>query len=369
MLPHSFRIRIATSNAAIYFMALLTTLLWAVRSIPGSPGCTTVWGAGCVRMLITYGLIMLMTYVIIEWNNQCRLLRMRSRMNSVTFQALMLLCPALHGSFASWLPAFCLLGCYFILFKAYDLYRPQGHTFHAFLLLSLGSLLFPPLLLVAVTMLFSCRVQLRLLASKSLMGCLLGLLLPYWIYASLVAAIGLPLVDLLADGTPAAATVAEARTILTWDVWRSYLHPALPRYGAVPLWQWLVGGYLLLLGLRSVLNFVHTSYDDKINTRQFFYTMLVQLVPIIAITAWFPQHAAFTLPLLIMSVTPFVARYFASSRDRSTDVSFVFWVLTAIVVALQSWLNAAPYVIGFCNDLTASVSIGHLLQPIISFLN
>lgn len=369
MLPHSFRTHIATSNAAIYFMVLLTTLLWAVRAIPGSPGCPWAWGTECVSMWATYGLVMLTTYVIIEWNNQCQLLRMRSRMNSVNFQALVLLCPALHGSWSVFLPVLCLLASYFILFKAYNLYRPQGHTFHAFLLLSLGSLVFPPLLVVAVTLLFSARVQLRLLTGKPFVACLLGLALPYWIFASLVALAGLPLVDELTAGTPSAAFVADARSVLTWDVWRAHLRLTLPDYRSVPLWQWLVVGYLVLLGLRSVFNFVRTSYDDKINTRQFFHTMLLQLVPLTAAAAWFPEDAAYTLPLLIMGVTPFAARYFASSRERSTDIAFIFWLVAALLIALQSWLDASSYVVDLYFRLTTTFDFQQLLQPVLRLFN
>lgn len=369
MLPHSFRTRIATSNATIYFMVLLTTLLWAVRSVPGAPGCSAAWGPECVAMWVTYALIMLVTYVIIEWNNQCQLLRVRSRLNSVTFQALMLLCPVLHGSWASWLPVLCLLGSYFILFKAYDLYRPQGHTFHAFLLLSVGSLVFPPLLAVAVTLLFSARVQLRLLTGKPFVASILGLALPYWIFASLVVLASQPFVEQLADGTAAAPFVADARKVLTWDVWRAHLRAELPNYLSVPLWQWLVVGYLFVLGLRSVFNFVHTSYDDKINTRQFFHTMLLQLVPIAAATAWFPEDAAFTLPLLIMGVTPFAARYFASSRDKITDHAFTFWLLAAILIALQTWLDLGTYAVEQCTQLTKSINLQQMFQPILNLFN
>lgn len=328
----SYRQRIATSNVSLYVMAILTILLWALRPRQDA------------LMWVSFAFTGLITYIIVEWNNQCQLLRIRSRMNSVTFMALALMFPALHDGVLTWLPPLCLLGSYFILFKGYGEYRAQGYTFHAFLLLGIGSLVYPPMLLLAFTLLISCSGQLRMLSGKPFLACLLGLALPYWIYAAVVYTVHY---SPLSPHLVAAPIVSEVGFHdLTWDAWAAYFPLSLPDYlQDVPLWQAVSLGFIFLIGLRAVIHFVHNSYDDKISTRQFFYTMMLQAAPIAFFALWFPADVRFTLPLLIISVTPFVAHYFALSRGRGADYAFVFWILLAVVIGLCNhiglWDNLA----------------------------
>lgn len=321
-----YRQRIAMSNATLYFMAIITILLWAFRPKQDA----LVWSS--------FAFVGLITYIIVEWNNQCQLLRIRSRMNSVTFMAFALMFPVVHDGALSWLPSLCLLGSYFILFKGYGAYKAQGYTFHAFLLLSIGSLVYPPMLLLALTLLISCSGQLRMLSMKPFVASLLGLALPYWIYAALVYVVQY---SPLSPHLVAAPIVYEIGFHdLTWDAWTAFFPLRLPDYTqGVPLWQMVSVGFILLLAMRAMLHFVHTSYDDKISTRQYFYTMMLQAVPVAFFACWFPADIRFTLPLLIISVTPFVAHYFALSRGRGTDYAFVFWILLGITIGLCNHLD------------------------------
>lgn len=333
----SYRQRIATSNVTLYVMAILTILLWALRPRQDA----LMWSS--------FAFVGLITYIIVEWNNQCQLLRVRSRMNSVTFMALALMFPMLHDGVLAWLPPLCLLGSYFILFKGYGEYRAQGYTFHAFLLLSIGSLVYPPLLLLAITLLISCSGQLRMLSVKPFVACLLGLALPYWIYAALVYAVHY---SPLSPHLVAAPIVYEVGFHdLTWDAWAAYFPLALPDYlHDATLGQMVSLGFILLLGLSAVFHFVHNSYDDKISTRQFFYTMMLQAVPVTFFAVWFPADVRFTFPLLIISVTPFVAHYFALSRARATDYAFAFWILLGTAIALCNYLDLWDYLTSLTLD-------------------
>lgn len=305
-------------------MAVVTILLWLTESCYG------------VAAVLSIAIVAATTYTIVEWNSQCQLLRIRSRMTSSVFLALLALMPSLHSVGRAVVPVFCLLACYFLLFKGYGQYRTQGYTFHAFLFLALGSLVYPPLLLLAPTLLVSCNVQLRLLAFKPFVASILGLMLPYWVYGAAVF-----LCEYVGYVAPAALHrwTAAGLACPTWQAWRERIDAFPPDYTAVEWWQWAAFACLAVLGLIAVGHFVSTSYNDKIRTRQYFYTMLLQLVPILALTICFPRDAAFTLPLLAFGVTPFVAHYFALSRGGSA--SFVVWLLVVIVLCaagrLQLW--------------------------------
>lgn len=300
MRQHTLRKDVVESNFTLPVMAVVTLLLWAI--VPKWDGA--LWG--------TLALTGLMTYVMVEWNNQCQLLRIRTRMNSVTFLTLMSVFPALHTVGLNLIPAFSLVGAYFMLFKAYGLYKPQGYVFHAFFFLSVGSLFFPPLLLVALTLLVSCSAQLRVLTLKSFSAALLGLLLPYWIYA---------------------AAMAVGMNLWGWEETRhEYFLFRLPDYSEFARWEWFSLAFLGLIGLVSVFSFVTSSYNDKIRTRQYFYTMLLSLVLVVFITLWWTGDFSTTLPLLLTAVTPFVAHYLSLAKGPS--MRYWFWVWFALAVAV-----------------------------------
>ena len=80
----------------------------------------------------------ILVYVLMEWNSQCQLLRVRSRMISSTVLAFVAAFPALQVSTWCWLPALFLVLSYFIAFKGYGQLKPQGWVFYAFLFVSAG---------------------------------------------------------------------------------------------------------------------------------------------------------------------------------------------------------------------------------------
>lgn len=306
MYRHTFRNSVVEGSITLPFMAILTTVLWFF-----SPG--EGW-----MMWLTMAIIAVMTYIIVEWNNQCQLLRIRSRMNSAVFLALIAGFPAIHSDPLAIVPAFFLLVCFFILCKSYGLYEPQGYAFHGFFSVSLASLLFPPILLCIPFLLFSCNYQLRILQRKTFVACILGLVLPYWIY--------IPVSALLPTFDP-------------WQRWKECFQIALPDYSNFPLWQWAALGFMLLMAVVAMTHFVRNSYNDKIKTRQFFYTVLAQEIPVIALTLWFPQYFSICFPMLIVCTTPFIAHYLALGKSRWMNYWFYFWVLLIVTLGFFNYLN------------------------------
>lgn len=324
MRQHTLRKDVVESNFTLPVTAVVTLLLWAIA--PKWDGA--LWGT----LLLTG----VMTYVIVEWNNQCQLLRIRSRMNSVTFLTLMSVFPALHSVGFDLIPAFSLIGAYFMLFKAYGLYKPQGFVFHAFFFLSLGSLFFPPLLLLALTLLISCSAQLRVLTLQSFSAMLLGLLLPYWIYG---------------------AAMAVGMNLWGWEETRlDYFVFRLPDYSQFARWEWFSLAFLGLLGLVSVFSFVTSSYNDKIRTRQYFYTMLLSLVLVVFITFWWTADFSTTLPLLLTAVTPFAAHYLALAKGPSMRYWFWVWFVLAVAIGVANGFDLYRYLPAFPDVPLESIS-------------
>lgn len=300
-------------------MSIITLLLWLSES---------KWDE---RLWLSLFIVATMTYIIVEWNNQCQLLRIRSRMNSVTFLTLMAMFPALHMAGPKLLPAFCLLVAFYTLFKAYGLYKPEGYVFHSFLALSIGSLYYPPLLLVVPALFLASGVQLRVLTLRSVSATFLGLVLPYWLYASFMF-----VKTYYIDDTPGVVSNADLAKIFPIV---TYLNTDLPDYTVFSQWHWLAVGFVAFLALVSVLHFVSTSYNDKIRTRQYFYALLVTLVPVMFIAAWWPDDIMYTLPLLLLNITPFAAHYLALAKGRLMPYYFWAWLILAIAIGMINTLK------------------------------
>lgn len=319
MRERSFRKSVVESGFTLPIMSIITLLLWLLES---------KWDE---RLWLSLLIVATMTYIIVEWNNQCQLLRIRSRMNSVTFLTLMAMFPALHMAGPKLLPAFCLLVAFYTLFKAYGLYKPEGYVFHSFLALSIGSLYYPPLLLVVPALFLASGVQLRVLTLKSVSATFLGLVLPYWLYASFMF-----VKTYYIDDTPGVVSNADLAKIFPIV---TYLNTDLPDYTVFSQWHWLAVGFVAFLALVSVLHFVSTSYNDKIRTRQYFYALLVTLVPVIFIAAWWPDDIMYTLPLLLLNITPFAAHHLALAKGRLMPYYFWAWLLLAIAIGMINTLK------------------------------
>ena len=117
------------------------------------------------------------------------------------------------------------------------------------------------------------------------------------------------------------------------DSWVRALALCLPDYSNVLPWQWILFVMLLVLGTIGIVHFVRTSYNDKIRTRQFFYTLLSLHFPLLFNVVWFPDCAGLTLPLLLVNSAPFIAHFFVLARGRSMNFWFLFVLFVLVAVA------------------------------------
>ena len=133
-----FRNRTAKSMLTLPLVAVVAGVVWLLPD----PRSVWLWGG--------FAIVCALTYTLRELNNRSQLLRIRSRLVSATFLALFAALPDLHSAGMHLLPAVGLLLALCCLFGSYQQYRPEHYTFHAFFFLSIGSLDFPPLLVLSV---------------------------------------------------------------------------------------------------------------------------------------------------------------------------------------------------------------------------
>lgn len=311
MYSHSLRTRIATGTFTLPIAALLTFILWAMPHLAEAE----IWAGLAVTGLTAYALM--------ELNNRYALLRVRSRMVSTTYLVLMLACPMLHHFSTALLPMLCFVLSYFMLFASYQDTHSQGYVFHAFLFAGIGSIFFPPVLIMALLYYFSMLVQLRNFTWRTFMAGVLGVLLPYWLYVA-------------------------------YAIWSNHLDTAflyllpwvnyqLPDYSSIALSQWITVGTLGLLSLFALIHFFHTAYNDKIRTRMFFYVIVTQEIVLSAGLALLPQFYDVLLALFIANSAPLLAHYYTLAKGKFVDIWFYLSLLLLLGVAAVNYLE--PYII------------------------
>lgn len=308
MRSQSFRTRVSESMISMPILAVLASVIWMIPDIQS----VALWGGLAV--------VGMMTYVMIAWNTQYQLIRVRSRMISLSFLYVFLAFPQLHSFGIHFFPAVCMLGAYFLLFRTYGVYAPQGYFFHAFFLVGVGSFAFPPLLLLVPFLFFSSERHLRTLTGKSAMAALLGLFLPYWLL--------LPVFLLAREWL--------SPYLAMWDP--SQLTTLLD-FSHVPLSQWVGSGLFFLISAVSLIHFLRTAYNDKIRTRQYYYLLLLQVLPLTLIHFALPQHFITTLPLCLVTLAPFIGHYFALAKGRGMNVWFILWILLFLLLGVANYFD------------------------------
>ena len=98
---------------------------------------------------------------------------------------------------------------------------------------------------------------------------------------------------------------------------------------------------LSFLGLQTFLGLFHyyrTNFNDKIRVRMNFYTMLLQLLPILAGLAFFPQFSSCLLLLSLTASAPFVAHYWTLARGRGGMTAwFLLNLLTLVALGAYNF--------------------------------
>ncbi|MBR3514288.1 MAG: hypothetical protein IKO12_07715 [Bacteroidaceae bacterium] len=302
------------------------------------------------------------TYVLMEMNSANALLRVRSRMVSAVFLLLMCALPWLHPFSWTAVATCCMSLSFHQLLLTYDRHEPVVPTFHAYLFVGLASLVWPPLLWLALVQWWSQTVFLRSMSWRCLWAAVLGLVLPYFFWGSWAlvahyatipgmpvpaASIGPHLWGAVAPLWQVVAT-ARAGQVPLADVWLGLNQELVDAdrdiravYSAHT--PWLIAHVRPLaatafVGLLSLTGFVHylrKNYDDKIRVRMCHYTFLLMEAVVVVWMLLMPAAWHWLFPLLVMLICPSVAHLFALTRTWLTNawfvLSFLLWLTLLLI--------------------------------------
>lgn len=330
--------RIARSSALLPVAAVTTTLLWWLPQ-----------GAYSLPYLLGWMVCAVAMFFIIEMAAQNALLRVRSRMLSSLFLLLMAACGFLHELSQGSLLQLAFVLSLFALLRTAEHSRPEVDTFHAYLCLAIGSLVWPPMLWLSPMLLFAQAFILRSLSLRCFSAVIMGLLLPYafWVAVLFVMgdislftdharqavapAIGLAgrvrhEVELAQTYTPSAWASVEAERLTTF--WTSVLKEHLKELTALIL--------VMLIGATGALYYCTNSFDDKTRVRMCHYAFIAVEIGLALWLLLQPWLFSSLFPLLLFTSVPACAYWAVFSRSWLARFWFVLLALGLLAVGVLS---------------------------------
>lgn len=270
-----------------------------------------------ILMFLSYVFV---AYLLIEINNACAIVRMRTSMQASVYGWLLLASPCLFIPSVGPLVACCLILSLYYLFQGYQQNEPVGRVFHAWLFWGIGTMLFPalfyflPLLLVGAYMF-------KELSWRTFFAGVVGLSVPYWfllVYAY--------------SGERMEVFKAPFRELVNLQ----------PLFSYVPQgWMLVSAGLLFLLLLVASLHYMLTSYDDKIRTRNYLLFLIFSGFAFVLFGVLQPQHAVLLLSVLLPIVAFLGTHLFALSQGRMPNVFFIVYMcLLLVAFSYNIWMHS-----------------------------
>ncbi|MCM1108217.1 MAG: hypothetical protein NC388_04055 [Clostridium sp.] len=299
----------ATSNFTLPVAIVLATLAWLTES-----------GNFVVDGLCGWALALFMVYLLEEMNNVNSLIRIRTRMTATVYMIGVGCCGFMHAFRVDLLvvPAV-MLACY-LLFRTYQQYQPVAGTFHAFLCLGLGMLIYPRLVGLIPFFLFCMAVYLRTLSFRTFRSALIGLVLPFWFAA--------------------AWTLYVDKPAYWLGIW-SRIHwtglPELSSYASLTSDRQAAWGGLTFFMSVAIVRYFNFNCSDKIRTRMLFHMLILLHVCVQVWVIMCPEDFDALYGLLLASSAPLLAHMCALDRTRTVSVLFVtmsVWSLTLLMLSL-----------------------------------
>lgn len=258
-------------------------------------------------------------YICMETNSVQAIIRIRTRMMACAWLILASCLAFMHPLEAPAISAVCMAMSYYLLFRCYQLYNPAVWTFHSFLFLGIGSFFSAVLLPMALLYFIYLIGFLRSFTWRGFWAGILGLVTPYWCWSAWC---------FYTDNTDSLIDFATTHFLWKHTSWHALLN--------MPFNWKLSAGIVILLSLVSLIHYLHTRYNDKIQVRMILYIYTTQTILLIFYLLLQPHEYQNTMALLVVSACPIIAHYFSLTR---TWVSNAFFILSLLLCGIMAYYN------------------------------
>ena len=267
--------------------------------------------------MIQFPLFLISAFLMMQLNNVNLLIRIYSRMISVSFVMLSCAAAFLFPSATGGFVQFCFIVSILSLFNTYQELPVVGWLYYAFLFLSLASLVEVRILLYLPLFWF---LMIHARGWRAITASVLGILTPYWFmvawlfythrhefdFSLLISHFG----DLSAV-TLSDFAIDDLQRLLTLVV-------------------------VIILGIVGGIHFIMKHYEDKFRVRQLYYSFIYQALYTLALIFVIPSQFDILLRILIIAVSPLIGHFFALTK---TKVSNIFFLVTTGIILILTLFN------------------------------
>ena len=228
---------------------------------------------------IQFGCFLLASYLMANLNNTNVLIRIYSRMVSVSFIALsstaVFLFPSVKGAFVQ----LCFIAS---LLLFYNCYQDKE----------------------AIIVYSICW--------RTFLASLVGLLTPYWFW------------------TAWKLWLEEGNLTMITEHFSALADFRIP--DPLTFHQTLLLILVAILGITGTIHFVRTSSRDKIRTRQLYYSFFILGMSAAIFLMLQPQHYDMLIRIMIIATSPFIGHFLALTKTKFTNMAFI--VITIAILTL-----------------------------------
>ena len=270
--------------------------------------------------MIQFPLFLISAFLMMQLNNVNLLIRIYSRMISVSFVMLSCAAAFLFPSATGGFVQFCFIVSILSLFNTYQELPVVGWLYYAFLFLSLASLVEVRILLYLPLFWFLMLVTIHARGWRAITASVLGILTPYWFMVAWLFYIHRHEFDfsLLIShfGDLSAITLSD--------------------FAIDDLQRLLTLTVVIILGIVGGIHFIMKHYEDKFRVRQLYYSFIYLALYTFALMFVIPSQFDMLLRILIIAASPLIGHFFALTK---TKVSNIFFLVTAGIILILTLFN------------------------------
>lgn len=282
--------------------------LWNLVPMPLQRGYVALSVGALGAALAVYGMA--------ELNNANVLLRVSSRMLSSVLAILLGVTVACHEFQPGIVVMLLSLLSFFPFFAMYQ--TPSSFlALLTYLALSMASLVFPKLLWL-VPFYWLIQSYFRALTLRCLVASIMGMILPYWLYAAIAVLTG--------DWEGFLVHLNEIISFQVYD------------YTQFPLRHLFIFIFVLLLFAIGSIDFHLQKYRDRTRTRTIYNALIQYGIVIIVVIAVQPQYFITLLPLLIITTAILFGHFFTLTHTRFSHICCIVVTLLALVVYIIQYI-------------------------------
>mgnify|MGYP007069866571 CR=1 FL=1 len=275
---------------------------------------------------IQFGCFLLSAYLMVQLSNLNVLIRIYSRMISVSFiflsAAAVFLFPSIPGAVVQ----VCFITALMIFYNCYQDQESPGWTFYTFLCLGAGSLAYIHLLYFVPIFWLMMATIVYSFCWRNFFASLIGLLTPYWFWMGWTL------------WQENGALNAITRHFLALAEFQS------PDYASIPSQHILILGLVTILGLTGMIHYLRTSSRDKIRTRQLYYSFFVIGTSAFLFLVLQPQHEDMLLRIMMIITSPLIGHFLALTKTKITNVAFItITVAVLLITAVNLWMSSSLF--------------------------